>query len=225
MSNGTKLAVQRRSIKGTGPVRRLRKEGLTPAVIYNDQGKSEAIQLNTHELGKILRRHVGEHLLFDLDIDGEARNALLKEVQHDSVDGSIQHADFIEVSMTKKMRVGVPIRLVGEPVGVSQQGGILEHLLRELAIECLPGDLVERIDIDVAGLALGSTLLVRDVKVDEKLSIVTAAEVAVATVIALKKEEEAPAEAGAAAAGEPEVITAKKEPAADAKEAKEEKKK
>jgi large subunit ribosomal protein L25 len=157
----------------------------------------------------MVKPHSGENLIVDLDVDGEMIKALLREVQHDVIVGTVLHADFLEISMTKKMRVTIAVELKGEPAGVSQQGGILEHLLRAIEVECLPGDLVDSFDVDVSELGLGKTMLIRDLKLDAKYTVLTAGDVAVATVVAPREDKVD--EAAAATAAAPEVIGKKKE--------------
>ncbi len=214
MPKEIKLVAQSRDVSGTIAVRRLRKSGVIPAVVNDEHGKAVSIQLNRHDFERMLHHNRGGNLLLDLSVgDTPARKVLLKDVQREAIFGAPIHADFVEVSMTKKMRVGIALRLTGEPIGVSQDGGVLEHLLRELDVECLPTDLVDEIDVDVATLKIGDTILVRDIKVDPKFTLLTAGDVAVATIAAPRREEEVTAEAAAAAEGEkaePEVITAKK---------------
>ena len=208
-----KMTGQRRTVSGTSTARRLRRQGLLPGVVNNEKGEAASIQFNAHEFEQMLHHHRSENLLIDLDVDGGApKKVLLREVQHDPVDGHALHADFVEVSMARKMRVAIQVRLLGEPVGVSQEGGVLEQVLREVHVDCLPGDIVESIDVDVSGLKMGQSLLVRDLKVDPKLTVVTAGGIALANVAAPRKEEEVAAtEAVATEGAEPEVITAKKE--------------
>lgn len=207
------LAAQRRQANGSVAARRLRRTGWLPAVVCGANGESRAIQIPGHEFSLVLRHHFSENLLFDLTVDQEqVRKVLLKEVQHDPVTDEILHADFVEISMTRKMRVRVPVRLAGDPVGVTQEGGILDHFLREVEVECLPGDLVEAIVGDVSGLKLGGTLLVRDLAVPPTLRVLTDSAQPVAGVSLPKEEEEAPpAEGAEAVPAEPEVITEKKE--------------
>lgn len=201
-----------------------------PAVVYGEKG-ARSLKINRRDFDTMLKHHTSENLIVDLDVEGEGTTkALLREVQHEAIMGGVLHADFVEISMTKKMRVTIALALRGEPVGVSLGGGILEHLLRHIDVECLPTDLVEAIDVDVAGLNLGKTLMVRDLVVDSKFTVLTAGDVAVATVVAPREEkvEEAAAVEGEAAAT-PEVIGKKKEEegaaaAAPAKEEKKEKK-
>jgi large subunit ribosomal protein L25 len=212
MAKEVKLTAKKRDVSGTHTARRLRREGSMPAVICDEKGHAESIQVNVHEFERMLHLHGRENLILDLTVEGDkARRVFLKEVQHDPVEGNVLHADFVEISMTRKIRVGIATRLIGEPVGVSQQGGVLEHVLREVEVECLPGDLVDSIDVDVSALDIGDTLLVRNLKIDPKLTLLTGPDVAVATVAAPRQEEEVVAEAAAVEGAEPEVITAKKE--------------
>jgi len=175
---------------------------------------SRSIQIDTHTFEMMLSRHAGENLLIDIDIEGEGvRKVLLKDVQQGPVKGELLHVDFLEISMTRKMRVMIPVEFVGEPAGVSQEGGILEHVLREVEVECLPGDLVESIPVDVSALKIGGSLLVRDLKIDPKLTLLTSPDVAIASVTA-PRAEVVTAEAEAVAvegAAEPEVIGKKEE--------------
>ena len=120
------------------------------------------------------------------------------------VNGESLHADFLEVSMTRKMRVGIPIKLIGDPVGVTA-GGVLDQQMRELEVECLPGDLVEFVTVDVSGLAIGQTVTVSQVQVDPKLHVLASGNQAVASVLAPMAEEEVAPEA-AAEGTEPELI-------------------
>jgi len=190
---------------------RLRRSGRIPAVVYSEGKPGETVQINEHEFQQMLKRHRGEQLLVTLDVDGGTpRKVLLKDVQHHPVNHHPIHIDFYEVSMTRRLTVEVPIRLVGEPIGVTQQGGIVDHLLRSINIECLPDDIPEEISLDISGLAVGRHLNVGDIQVDaEKIEIVTASGIPVVAVSLPKAEEETVTEEGAAAA-EPEVITAKK---------------
>jgi len=173
------------------------------------------IQLNAHDFDRTLRGHAGEHMLMDLEIAGDKPlKVLLKEVQHHPVSHKIIHADFNTISMTRKLRLELPIKLVGEPQGVSQQGGVLEHIMRNVEVECLPTDIVEQVDLDVSNLHIGESLLVSHIQLDPaKYTILSKPEQAVAAVSAPKVEEEpvaAEAVAAEGALGEPEVITAKK---------------
>ena len=214
MAKEIKLSVTKRETSGTSAARALRKKGLLPAVVYGEKG-ARSIQIQYHGFEMMLKHRTSENLIMDLDVEGEAPlKVLLRDVQHGPVYGELLHADFVEVSMTKKMRVTIPVEFVGEPVGVTQQGGILEHVLRDIEVECLPGDLIDTFKLDVSNLALGSTMMVRDLAIDPKITVLTSGDMAVATVVAPRVEAEPTAEEAApveGAAGEPEVIGKKKE--------------
>ncbi len=150
MANAMKVAAEPREAGGTSQSRRLRRGGVLPGVVYGEGAAGLKIQVNEHIFNKAMRSHEGEHLIMDLDIAGQgSKKVLLQEVQHHPVSGKIIHVDFHEISMTKKLRIEIPIKLVGEPVGVSQLGGVMEYLIRAVQVECLPSDIMEHIDIDV----------------------------------------------------------------------------
>lgn len=229
MAKEIKLSASTRETSGSSAAKAMRKTGFMPAVVYGEKG-ARSVKIKTREFETMVKHNTSENLIVDLDVDGKVIKALLREVQHGAVYGGVIHADFLEISMTKKMRVTIPVELKGEPMGVSQQGGILEHLARHIEVECLPGDLVDSIDVDVTGMGLGKTLMVRDIVVDPKYTVLTSGDVALATVVAPREEK---VEEAAAAEATPEVIGKKKEegaaegaaPAAPAKEAKKEEKK
>lgn len=210
MSQAIVIHAEPRRPGGSLAARRLRREGGIPAVVYSEGRPGETVQVDAHDVAQLLRRHRGEHMLVDLEIGGANRKVLLKDVQHHPVDGHVIHIDFYEVSMTRRIRVEVPLRLVGDPIGVTQQGGILDHLLRAVEIECLPSDIPEELAIDVSGLAVGRHLSVADISIDAaRYRVVTAPDIAVAAV-SLPKTEEVAEAAAAEGAAEPEVLTARK---------------
>ena len=147
--------------------------------------------------------------MMGLQIDGgKYRQVLLKEVQHHPVNASILHVDFHAVAMDEKLVVNIPIELVGDPKGVLE-GGVLDHTMREVEVECLPGDIVEQIEVDVSGLDINDSLSVNDIEIDKsKYSILTDGELAIAAVVPPRKlEEEVEPEEGLAEEGaEPTVI-------------------
>lgn len=212
MAKESKLVAESRSTKGSANARRLRRQGHLPGVINVEGGGTRLLQFNLHDFSMMLRHHSSENLLFDMVIDnGAPCKVLLKDVQRDPVDNSLVHLDFIEISMTKKMRVRIPLVLVGEAHGVLQEGGVMEQILRELEVECLPGDLVETLDVDVTALKLNELILVSQLTIDKtKYTVLTAAHLAVAGVMEQKEEEvaaEAEAVVGEPGAAGPEVIT------------------
>ncbi|MDA0577685.1 MAG: 50S ribosomal protein L25 [Verrucomicrobia bacterium] len=204
------IAAKKRETSGSAEARRMRKAGRLPGVIYNSKGESKLIELVKHDFERMLHHHTSENLIVDVTVDGQALGmALLKEVQHDPISGSVMHVDFVEISMTRKLRVNIAITPVGIPVGVDQGGGIMEQVLRSVEVECLPADLVEGFKVDVSHLGVGDSLLVRDLKLGDKYAIITTGNLAVVAV-AEPMAEETPAEGVAVAVAEggagPEVI-------------------
>jgi len=209
------ITIKARVREQTGPsaARRLRRSGRVPAVIYRAGKKARLLDLDAHELENILHHHTGENFVMDVDIGGRPRKALLKEVQHDVVTGRPLHVDFYEVSMKERVHVTVALELSGEPLGVTQQGGVLEQLLHEVEVECLPGDIPESFSVDVSGLKIGQHITVGDLPIDtDKYGLITGADVVLAAVAAPRVQEEVEAAAEEAEAGvtEPEVISEKK---------------
>lgn len=215
MATAIKVNAEVRTTKGTSAGQRLRRAGNFPGVVYGVGKTPVCIQLNEKIFKKALHGHASEHVMMDLDIAGaETKKVLLQEVQHHPITGQILHADFHEISLTEKLRIEIPVHFVGEPVGVTQQGGVLETLLRAIEVECLPTDIVESFDIDVSALGIGDSLSAGDVKLDAaKFTLITPADFAIAAVAAPREEEvAAPA---ATTAAEPEVIKEKKEEGAE----------
>jgi len=221
-----KIKAEPRAEQGTGAVRRLRRTGMIPgSVMKMKKGGTELIKLPAHDFMMAMRGRTGKQVLVTLDMNGAEVPALLREMQNDVLKGTPIHVDFSEVSLTEKVRITVPVYLVGEAKGVKIGGGVLEQVLRSVDIDCLPTDIPEKFDVDVSALDLDQTMFVRDLKLDAKFSVVTRGELALAVV---KAPDDAPA-AGAAAAGAaeaakaPEVIKKGKEEAAEG-DKKEEKK-
>ena len=197
---------------GTTEANRMRNKGLLPCAVSTIDSGSKSLTVNAHDFERMMINHSSESLVVDLEIDGDkAAKVLLKEIQHNTVTGKIVHVDFVEISMTEKMTVEVAIELQGDPIGVTQGGGILEHLLRNVEISCLPSDLVEFIDVDVTELALSETLFVRDMTAPKGVEIVTDGTVAIAAIAVPRVEdaeedaEAAPAETGTEAPAEENV--------------------
>ena len=212
MAVAMKVKAQPRGGRGTSMARRLRRSGTIPAVVYGVGKKPQNVEVNTRDFTRGLHTHTSEHVMLDLEIgEGDVRKVLLQEVQHHAVTGDIIHADFHEISMTHKLRVKVPLKLVGDAVGVTQMGGVLEHLMREIEVECLPLDIPEHIDLDVAALNVGDGLKAGDIKLDTaKFRLVTDKDLAVAAVSAQRAEEVVAPVTAAAGAAEPEVLREKK---------------
>jgi large subunit ribosomal protein L25 len=202
----------RRSESGKGVARRLRAAGVIPAVYYSRGEDSLPLAVSLRELEEVFSRSDGSNVIVDLQVEGDAssdRKALIREVQRDPVGGAILHLDLQHISLTEQIVVEVPVVLIGTPAGVKDAGGILEHLLREVEVECLPTDIPSRLEADVSGLLIGDTLHVSDLKA-ERATILTEADRAIATVVPPTVLEEAkPAEEAVEA--EPELVKEKKE--------------
>jgi len=213
------LAGEVRTETGKKIAKRLRRSHRIPGVVYG--GSSGPVSLSLDPLALLAAVESSENVLINLSLTGEGgRKALviLKELQLDPVKGSPLHADFLEVSMEKKIRVEVPVVLSGEPEGVKSKGGILEHVLRQVGVECLPLNIPERIRADVSAMDVGDSLHVRDLVVAEGVRILDDAARVVASVVAPAAEEVPAAEAEAPV--EPEVVGKKEKEEAAAAEAK-----
>ena len=215
-----RIKAEVRTEQGTGAVRRLRRTGKIPgSVMRMNKGGVTLIKLDQHDFMLGLRGHTSKQLLVTLDMNGTEMPALMREMQNDVVAGTPIHVDFSEVSLTEKVRVVVPLYLVGEPKGVKIGGGVLEQVLRTVEVECLPADIAEKFVADVSAMDLNDTLFVRDLKLGDKFTLVTRGEYAVAVVKAPEGvDAAAPGAAPAAEAAQPDVIKKGKEEAAgDAK--------
>jgi large subunit ribosomal protein L25 len=161
----------------------------------------------------VLAHSSSENILLELEIvDGDNKRsslAMIQEVQHHPIQRQILHVDFHAVSATEKITAEVPIETIGEPIGVKTNGGLLEHNLRDLEVECLPGDLPDRIEVDVTNLDINQSIHVKDLKLPPGVEAVMDGDLTVVAVSAARVEEE-PTEALGATPVAPEVITAKK---------------
>ena len=178
-----RIKAEVRTEQGTGAVRRLRRAGLVPASVMSmNKGGTKLIKFNAHEFMMAMRGRSGKQLLVTLDVNGTEVPALLREMQNDVLAGTPIHVDFSEVSLSQKVRVTVPLYLVGEATGVKIGGGVLEQTLRAVEVECLPTDIVEKFEVDVSARGLDQTLFVRDLQLGDKQTLVTRGEYAVAVV-------------------------------------------
>jgi large subunit ribosomal protein L25 len=193
--------------RGKNDARRARRNGQVPVTIYGGKGETVAALAPANELAAILRSDTGRNTIFTLDIDGVgASEVMFHARQIDPVRGRLVHADFKRLVKGEKIETTVPLRLVGEPLGVKEQAGVLEQIVRNLDIRCEPRDIPEHIDVDVTNLGVHDVLHVSDIPVTAGVEILEEPETVIAT-IGLVKEEvvEAPPVEGEAPA-EPEVI-------------------
>ncbi len=229
------LEAQPREAGNKNDARRVRRSGKIPAVVYGAGKAAASVAVDPRQVSRILHSASGHNTIFDLAMDGERTKAMIVDWQYEPIKGSLLHIDLKRIAMDQKLTVMVPIVLKGEAAGVKQQGGILEQMLRELEIECLPGDIPSEIDLDVSELTFGKVMRVADLPHNPKLKFLTDANQPVAHVTSVKEEAaptpEAAAAEAAAAPAEPEVIKKGKqeteeegEPAAPEKGEKKEKK-
>src|SRR5580693_6399145 len=191
--------------------RRVRREGKMPGVLYGASKDALPVSVDPRHVLRILRSDSGHNTIFDLALHGgENSKVMIVDWQYEPIKGHLLHIDLKRIAMDKALRVNVPIMLQGVPVGVKTEGGILEQILREVEIECLPGDIPSHIDVDVSELTFGKVLRVADLPHNEKLKFISDANQPVAHVTSVKEEVVATPEAVAAEAGatpsEPEVI-------------------
>lgn len=199
-----------RTAKGSRASRRIRREGFIPAVVYGAAKETLPLVVNPKEIVAILNSETGHNSIFTLEIEGHGKQTvLIKDWLFEPVKSALLHADFYRIAMDKPIQVTVPIRTVGEAEGVKLQGGILEIVLREVEIECLPADIPDHITVDVTPLVFGTNFRVGDLKVDSKIKILSDANLTLAHITSVKEEKpavEAVEGAVPEAPAEPEVI-------------------
>jgi len=186
------LAVQMRTDTGKEAARKLRHQGLIPAVVYGHREEPIHITLNPLELGKVLKGGAGERALINLTIEGAAsgpitKTVILKDKQLDPIKRTMIHADLYAIAMDEEIHVNVPIHIVGKAIGAAN-GGLIEHILREIEIKCFPGDIPPRIDVNVTALNIGDSIHVADISL-EKAKIVTDVGQTIVTLVPPAKEE------------------------------------
>jgi len=200
-----KVEVQRRTPGGKNANRRLRSSGQIPAVVYGAGKQSVAIMVYPQHVTDILRSESGRNTIFTVSVDGKERaNAMVKDYQLDPVKGKLIHVDFLEIAMDQLLELTVNIEIVGEPIGVKLDGGIMDIVTRAIEVECLPADIPESIKVEVSHLKINDYIRVKDLPADPKVKIFSDGEIVLVTIVPPIKEEvpvEAPAEGA-----EPEVI-------------------
>lgn len=196
-----KLVAERREGTGKGVARKLRAAGRVPAVVYGQGMDAAAVSVDAKDLYHVLHAG-GANVLLDLVIDGKGLLALARDVQRDHIHGRFVHVDFLAVSRTEKITIQVPVRVVGESVGV-KAGGVLEHHLWEIEAECLPSDVPEAIEADISELQVFDSLKVGDLVVPEGVAILSAEDELVLAVVPpqAREVEEVAAEEELAAEG------------------------
>jgi large subunit ribosomal protein L25 len=153
----TKLTAERRADHGKGVARKLRAAGRVPAVLYGHGQETQALSVDAHDMFKVLHTSAGANVLVDLKVDKAEHLVLPREIQRNHIKGTIVHVDFLVVSRTETIQVNVEIVDIGEAPGV-KQGGVVDHHLREVLVECFPQDVPEHLEADVSGMHIGDTL-------------------------------------------------------------------
>ena len=200
------MQAKRREAFGKNASRRLRVDGRIPAVVYGRGHDSVSVTVDPKEVIRILYSESGRNTIFKLQVEGSEQDVLVKDFQLHPIRGDLLHADFQMVAMDEKMVFEVPVQIEGIAEGVKVTGGVLDLVLREIQLECLPGDVPDHIIVDVTLLEVGDSIRVQDLGLGgEKIEVLSEPELVVATVVppqAEEEEEEVVEEEGA----EPEVI-------------------
>ena len=202
------IEAELRTSRGKNEAKRSRVAGRVPGVLYGAGGASVSLTLDPRQLLAALHSQTGQNTIFDLRLkDAETAPAMIVETQFEPVRGHLLHVDLKRIAMDKKLKVGVPIVTTGEAKGVKTQGGILEVVLREVEVECLPNDIPDHITVVVDELLIGEAVRIADLQkgLGEKVQLLGDPTSVICHVVAPKAEEEKPAEAVEAVA-EPEVI-------------------
>lgn len=209
------LNAQTRTGVGKKVAKDLRNKGLVPGNVYKGGKDAVNLQLSARELDDVLHTGAGENVLITLKIkDGEKavkdKTVLIKEIQREPIKFQVLHVDFSEISLTEVLKVAVPLVAHGEPIGVKADGGILEHVLRDLQVECLPADIPAKIEVDVSALKIGDAIFVKNISVPDKVKVTNDPE-QIAMIVKAPKVEAPKVEAAPEESTEPELIRKKKE--------------
>lgn len=220
------LNAEVRSSTGKTAAKSLRRKDVIPAVVYKGGKEAIKLQLAVGALNEVLHTKAGENVIVTLKIaDGanktKDKTVLIKEIQREPIRGLILHVDFSEISLTETLKVNVPLAVRGEPVGVKADGGILEHVMWELQVECLPTNIPEKIDVDVSAMKIGDAIYVKNITAPEGVKLLTDPEL-IALIVKPPKVEVPKEEVAAEGAAEPELIRKKKEVEEEGEEGKKE---
>jgi len=199
------IEVQKRTETGTNANRRLRQSGKIPAVVYGGGKDTVPVVLDRKTLVELLKSGDNENAIFLLKLadSGQERHAMIRDLQVDPLTRQIVHIDFQRILMTEKVKVRVPIELVGTAYGVKTEGGLIDFVHREVEVACLPGDIPKHIDLDVTELRIGQHVEARDLKLPAGIDLAEEPDRVILALAHTKAEESAAAGEGGA---EPEVI-------------------
>ncbi len=199
MAQEIKITATVRDNHGSAAARRYRRAGIVPAILKKEDGSTVLLSLNAHDFERLLGSHVSENLVVTVDVAGASTLSYIHEVQRDGLTGRVIHADFGQIDPGKKMRIQVPVILLGDAIGVTRDAGILETGVRNVDVECLPMDVVEDFTLDISDLGVGQAVHVRDLNLGDKYQILTHADLVVASVREVKVEAAPAADAAEAA--------------------------
>jgi large subunit ribosomal protein L25 len=202
------IEVQRRELTGKGPNRRLRGEGIVPAVLYGSDREPVAIQISRRTLLELFKGAGHENRIFLLKLAGtdQTRHAMVRDLQLDPTTSQVVHVDFQRIAMDKKLRVRVHLQLEGIPYGVKTEGGFLDFVTREVEVECLPGKIPAALKIDVTPLHAGQHVEARELVLPEGIEVVASPDTVLVSVKHARVEEPEPEAAAVEPAAEPEVL-------------------
>jgi len=190
MENIIAVNAESRNEVGKQVAKRIRKENKIPAIIYGEKKDSIPISINLDDIKRILKSEMGENTILRIKRDEIEVDAMLKDVQYDYLSSKVIHADFIRIDLKKKIEVNVPIVLVGEPIGVRMEDGILDFVNREIHLRCLPHKIPSKIEIDVSELHIGSSLKFDIIKLDDDVELLSKPERVICNVAAKGVAEE-----------------------------------
>jgi large subunit ribosomal protein L25 len=209
------LEIQLREETGRSQAKHLKDRGLVPAVVYKKGKETLAIKVARSDFLHLVHQHRPESVVIDLKIKDakkeKDKTCLIKEIQYDPITDDIMHVDFNEISLTENIKINVPVVAKGEPIGVKQEGGSLEHILWEVEIECLPTDIPKEIEVDVSNLKIGDSIHIKDIAFPANIKVLTDLDAIVLSVASPMKEEVVVAPVEGEVTQEPEVIKEKKE--------------
>ena len=188
-----KLAARVRKTKGKGAARKLRNNNQIPAIFYGPKIEPVMLAVDYPELLRVLKESRHENVILDLEVQSdrgtETRKAMIKDLLVDPIKNTYLHADFCEISMDKEITVNVQVRLLGTPVGVTD-GGILQHIRREVTISCLPDKMIDALELDVSKLTVGDSLHISDIEFPEGITSSDEGHITIAVVVAPTAEVE-----------------------------------
>ena len=216
------LKANLREEKGKELNKKLRFKGLVPGIVYRKGEETISLKIDAKSLAKVLHTDAGENVIIKLFVEGDKKKkeriVVIKEIQKDPVKDSLVHVDLNEISLTETLKVKVPIIPKGEPVGVKQEGGVLQHIMWEIEVECLPTNIPDKIEVDVTNLKMGDTIIVKNIAPAEGVKVLGDPESIVFSVEHVKTIEEAVVAPVEGESTEPELIREKKEKEEEAEE-------